>query len=265
MRSSTGNIPLDPNYFRLRYLVAAQLLNLQASAENANRVRDREFRARIERALEAVGIGDPPAAGAGSDPKKLIERALHEARELEEEASLVIGHLGTLRRRAEASRLPRLLRRSQPSSADLKLEVFLAGTVQPCAMVLRAGALAYRREWAESDRIVDELSGRDAEELSYRVHYNLLCYRTVRSEADDLQALEAARQSQLAMQSLATTLRLCPVRRRRELLYWLEKDPTLEPLRESEAFKAQLKTYEFAVEEKEASSPPDGDEEEDED
>lgn len=265
MSSKHDDVRQNPNYFRLRYQVAAQSLHLQASQESRGKRRGQSLE--WLRALDRTGtFADVDTEPRVIEPDALPAAAEKAATELAEEARSQLrayepmyAAVEEFEKRPRLSRWWRRLtfRRPKVPLRDRRLKVFLEATIEPCAELLRAGALAYRGEWTEADPLVEPISIRDAAELSYRVHYNLLCFRSLRSQREDSSKAEREEDTRLALQSLRDTLRLCPTQRRRELLDWLRRDPTLAPLRkaEADAFEGELKLYTFAIEKKKAEPP----------
>jgi hypothetical protein len=264
--SSERNVRQDPNYYRLRYQLAAQLLHLQASRGSRKR---RGQGLEWLRALDRTGtFTDVDREARVIDPDALPAAAEKAAVELAEEARSQLDAYKPMYAAVKAyEERPRYsrwwrqltLRRPEVPLRDRRLKAFLESTVEPCAELLSAGALAYRGEWTEADRLVAPISRRNIAELSYRVHYNLLCFRALRSQRENASQTEREEDSRLALQSLRDTLRLCPTQRRRELLVWLRRDPTLAPLTETEAFESELERYTFAIEEKKAEPPAEED------
>jgi hypothetical protein len=252
----------DPNYYRLRYQLAAQLLNWHASLTAADVDPEAE---RVDRFNILYGEGSVEQKGEPSSEERSAELGL--AARGEAQASRLSGEAkGTLAtylaRRLELeleathgwfSRSLRIILRRRPaplSLADERLEVFLAGTVDPCAQILQAGAALYQgRPW-DGDLVVEELGLRDAGSLSYRVHYNAACYWAARAQQQEDETEAFLRRS---LDALRDALRICPTRRREELLDWLGNDPTLVQLRVDprvkDAFDEEVGRYSIPQEE----------------
>jgi tetratricopeptide (TPR) repeat protein len=218
----TKSIESDPDWYRIRYQLAALYLNRATFNEGA---------ARLE---------------------KDVQRALEKSKELARTsitAALSIDRTASRRPRGVGRRSPRVQERSELSG-------FLHSTIIPSALTLLAGVLFVSRSQnnpalrAASDihfcfyqDVLDALDKDilDADELvkfverqpqlAPRVYYNLACYRTLRHELHK------------AMKRLEQALLRTTITERLALLKIIEKDTTLATITAGAEFMEGLRTY----------------------
>ncbi len=205
MRDPTRQRPYlaDPNYYRLGFQLAAQLLNLAADRHGA---------------IEAHRLR---TEAAQPEPQAL------------EVATLVLADCGQmldwLAFRRDVSRWRRPLVR-RPRRPDDKLGEFLAQTVEPCTRIAAAVSLHelgdVRRAQAQADRVI--VAARD-DRVSYRAHYSLACwFGRVAGEAK-----ATVEMAEAALAHLATALNRAPRDRAFDLADWARRDPSLAIVQEA--------------------------------
>jgi hypothetical protein len=208
----------DANYYRLAYQLAAQQIN--ASLDTAGPSRQH---VRFEPAAE-----------------ELLKDGLNSALRLQKQATVVLDWYDKRERTAKGW-WPWDSRKLAPG--EQRLQHFLSTTVQPCAVVLVAGALLYRGDIEPAESFVTALRSReDASNLSYRVYYNLACYDVARGEALERgdTELESDAPFERALAALRRALAGAHGRPRKELIRWAEKDPSLQPIRDDDNFAAEF-------------------------
>lgn len=201
MRSDTRDAHLaDTNYYRLLYHLAAQ---------------------RLHAALDGGRRGK---LWTHPERQALLEKALRTAQQLAADAEV---ELSSLQERHGA----RWWRPWGPQSLTLserKLELFLAKTLLPCAVILSGGAYTYLDRVGEAEAVVGPLKRElDERGTSFRVYYNLACYEVgMAGRKRDRDRLNEG------VEYFAKSLRLARGRRRDEVVRWAPQDPSLELLRE---------------------------------
>jgi hypothetical protein len=139
------------------------------------------------------------------------------------------------------------------NGAELRLQRFLAGTVEPCTWLIIAvgnaddgqdpGDYVLRSVRTPRKRLVYKRFSRRPEvsviEWSYRAYYNLACSRAecARRAADSRELEEAA------LSALDEAFRRVYGPSRADLLRWAEKDPSLRDVSRSSAFEQLLREY----------------------
>jgi hypothetical protein len=234
------------DYYRLKYQLAAQLLNWHAdrlSKKQGPPLADEQLLHRLQAlgggAVSSKGVSgsesDSQAASAERSDLKTLDlprTGLSVAESLRGDAKGQADRLGTVRSAREMWRQKGLSRWPPffgPRGLTLKEErrlLFLRTTVEPCAELLAVGAELYLNEAATTlDKKVREVAAKAYGEpgLSYRAHYNVACYYSVRSQ--DSAGDHGFRKQSLAF--LREAVRRCPDHRRQELLNWIELDPSL--------------------------------------
>jgi hypothetical protein len=204
---------LLPGYYRLLYQLAAQRMNRALMTE------DEEAATRLIEAAQQNAVDGLDAAGS------------------------VLSSFD-----ARRYRRPWRIRRPRPLTAsELALDQFLRRTVRPSLRVLLAGILQAQGEEGEAERLVTDVRTRaSADEIAFRVYYDLACY-----EAGKTAAVQAdIEPHQQALSDLQVALSKAPGKRRTELAWWARRDPSLEPLRESPSagggFRRLLERYDTA-------------------
>jgi hypothetical protein len=180
----------DPNYYRLAYQLAAQQLHAGLAARHDTAPDDLPAYVQEEKIPDASEVAD-----------KLID-----------DTGAMLDSFRGRRERGLRLWIPRV------GDYEERLFQFLDGTVEPCAIVLRA-AIGRARGSGEGASEVAAVEGRaQADELSYRALYNLACWH-----AD--KANNALRYLYRALSGVAR-------RRSPELIFWALRDPSLSPLRD---------------------------------
>jgi hypothetical protein len=191
----------DPNYYRLLYQLAAQLLHAEIAGQPST----------LEQPLHDI----------------------HDALSAAKFASTT-GHAeqNTLAdRKAEVERFPRKLRfwkGLEPREEALK--DFLDRQMVPCADLILAGALAARGRVEEADSQYSSVRSATRPDTSYRVHYNLACYASTRAAHES-----EGRWIAESLKSLRLALGTARGRVRTDLASWSLIDPSLAALRRSAA------------------------------
>jgi hypothetical protein len=201
----------DPDYYRLGYQLAAQLVNsMHDSAQQKRPVlisardilfgetghRDKDSRSRTPRA----------------DAQQVAKPLLEEARSMRK-----------WYKRREEAHWWQFSERLAPK--EKRLREFLLRTVEPCLKLVIAASLREESP-SEAEQIVSPLRGdAKSESLSYRALYNLACYEAGR---DDQKGRNRA------LVYLQLGIRQAPADRQLELVRWAKKDPSLGMLRERE-------------------------------
>jgi hypothetical protein len=224
-----GRYRTDANYYRLAYQLAAQQLN------------------------RAVGIRERTIKERGAIPRlhRLVgDDGISAGNEVAKNARLVLDWYDS--REKEARKWWPDQRKLKPP--ERRLQHFLSGTVEPCAILVVAGALVNHGKHDEAAAYLANFDDRRSrDDWSYRAYYNLACYEAARGHSvtpqRGLQA-EAIEDDpfELALAAFRAAMRKVHGRSRRELVRWAQKDPSLRPLRNDKrfgpSFLALLKRYE---------------------
>ena len=199
----------DPNYYRLGYQLAAQLLN--------QRLDSRPHSARNDLAQQVRSR--PP-----SDPATV-------ATTLRDDADAT---LTWFRSRPKKNRL--WVPWANPLEPhERRLMEFLEQTVAPCSRLVRAAALAKDGEDEVAKREVEAVvAAADAGKVSYRTHYALACWYA--RPGNGLQGD--------AIEHLLIALERAPKGSNHDLTEWSVRDPALASLRkDSEWFLRQIEPF----------------------
>jgi hypothetical protein len=230
----------DPNFFRLRYQLAAQSLNdalLRKEdtpaetppvepAEAPPPAEREDRRAQLERESRELAeqVARVAAELADSGARAGIRVAQRHAEELLAIVRTTIDAMHDVTRERTRWRRSRTLTPQQ-----LRLKRFLEKTVQPCSELIVGGARAALGE-PDGDKgaasaIRDSVRKGDGD-LSYRVAYNLACYELaclVEETAEESWAL--------ALDALRIAFRDAPNQHQRAaLVAWARKDPALKAI-----------------------------------
>lgn len=204
---------LEPNYYRLGYQLAAQLMNVHHLSK------------RQRRNLEAHDVlyGDfsrQAPAPTTARARTVAERIQREARET----------LDWLSHRAKAKwwTFPH-----RPDQAEQRLMQFLSHTVDPCLELVVAASLGGIESEDAEARVTHLRDAAENDALSYRALYNLACYEASGGEE---------RMSNV-LQYLGRALRNAPEARQRELLRWASNDPSLSAVRKHREFEDLLEDF----------------------
>lgn len=218
--ASTQRFLTDPNYYRLGYQLAAQLLN----RELALREDEPHYESLSGRGDEPGD--DPRVSELFTDPLAIAERLLVDTDSM----------LAWYRDRLARAKWRPWVRAVQPH--EQRLITFVSGTVEPCAHLIAAAVLLERgvtdpeRVEGHVDAVMERARGN---ELSYRGYYGLACWHARLFRASDDRAF-----LQRALGDLRTALSKASHKRAVELARWAVRDPSLRVVRRSDrpAFNA---------------------------
>jgi hypothetical protein len=213
----------DPNYYRLGYQLAAQIMHREEIGEK---------RGALFEKVSDIMYGERKAR------ESYRSEAQSRAEEIAVDANAFLDWYDYRYRQTRRWGIfPR-----QPSKRKERLEQFLRRTVLPCLTIVIAASLR-RGHPAEAEAKIAPLRRRaevtrataDKEEpISYRSLYNLACYEAGAGNAAGREA---------ALRYLAEALERAPGGRRQELGRWATKDPSLDPLREMPALEELLEPF----------------------
>lgn len=216
-RTDTRAYLLDLNYYRLAYQSAAQSLNLLAEKVNAETV------SRV------------PAHERSGEVSRLDAEASVRIARLLSDADAVGVYFDA---QATTHRRKLWRRRRSLTQYEKGLRAFLASTIEPCARLLdaglhllRAGSLArpeFEMTIAQADAQIRKVSV-TADELSYRVLYDLACVETQRAVLPDV--AEERNRFDAAISHLRHSIDRAPDKQKAHLRSWAHDDPSLEALR----------------------------------
>ncbi len=204
----------EPDYYRLGYQLAAQLLNREHAQENKGEAHEGWLSGWLRDLTDGERAERP-----GS------REAFDTAAEVLSSARAMSCWYGA---RDDA---PWWRFWVKLSRKEARLMGFLLSTVEPCLELVIAASVP-EAQWTDLVSIERLRDKAKAGQLSYRAVYNLACH-----EAGDKG--EAA----LALAYLRLAFRLAPADRRRGLVKWAAKDPSLSPVREEPEFTVLLKTF----------------------
>jgi tetratricopeptide (TPR) repeat protein len=213
----SGVIPkylFEPNYYRLRYKLAASLIHERlkpsppSSAPVAND-HDQASGAPAESKLST--LIDTDTSNAVAATKRLLGDAERFIRTYEDR--------------------PRWKLWGQPAP-EVRLYRFLVLIVVPCAKLVLAGCYLIDEKIADAQKLYDsviapsELPGQrriaPTRRMSYRVQYNLACYLSMRNDSPDMSK---------ALRHLSSALKSARGADRYRLAVWARRDPSLETMR----------------------------------
>jgi hypothetical protein len=211
----------DPDYYRLRYQLAAQLMHRQEEG--------------VGRAIGYATAFDI-LYGERVQTNERRAQAEVEAQELIDDAQSTLRYFEQEEMKKKWGLFPVKLTVKQQ-----RLRQFLLHTVVPCLEIVIAASrrrtesggeaeIALLRHAVEDQRVKPE----PQRTVSYRVLYNLACF-----EADG-----EAPNKEATMEYLAQALESAPADRRQELGKWARRDPSFKALQEDPAFKELLSPYE---------------------
>jgi hypothetical protein len=214
---------LDPDYYRLRYQLAAQLMHRQEKTVG--------WEPHYATALDIL-YGErlqTEKGHAGADAES-------EAQELIEDARTTLCFFEQQERTKRWGLFPVKLTIKQQ-----RLRQFLLRTVVPCLeIVIAASRRRGERSGGEAELVplrraieAQQEGPESRRTVSYRVLYNLACY----------EAGGRAPNRRATMGYLAHALEEAPADRRHELGKWARKDPSFDALREDPAFDELLSRY----------------------
>lgn len=209
-----------PDYYRLGYQLSAQLLN-RAHAVVPVRLpaeREQDLKEAVLRTVLGRDQGAPIDEAGAAEALRVADGVLSSAREMS----------CWYRERERRSKWRFWARLDEK---DKRMMHFLASTAEPCLELVIAAAapLDHFGYWVSIDLLRQRVrEGR----LSYRAIYNLACH-----EARG--GVEIA----LALAYLRLAFRLAPADRRRELVKWAGKDPSLGNLYKDPEFVELLVTF----------------------
>jgi hypothetical protein len=192
----------DPNYFRLRYQLAAMQLNA------------------------ALGGHALVIDGHRATPQDLLKETVASASAVIEECQ---GLLERYRTRTQQRDWRRGFRKHRLRPNEARLQGFLKRTVLPSAQIVLAGALREQGHLEQATEIVADVRARVDTGLSYRAIYNLACY-----EASGDEGTAGPR---VALEELRQAFRHAHGRRRWRLVAWAREDPSLEPLSKNPKYR----------------------------
>jgi hypothetical protein len=262
----------NPNYYRLLYQLLVQYtsdIRQQACNEDVSNVADlrgafsaSERESGWESAVELLEATDGQLA-------RLQARELRQGllgRLMSEPKTLHMDAWGP----EQSSKLGQKL-----TSQELRLQRFLAGTVEPCAQLLIAGWCLLEKMPSKSNAHIEALKPR-YERLtprkrlkttivlrpipwSYRAFYNLACYAAtvqefgaqdprshsgllalldrVTSHESTAEPLSTGDEQTLPLWALREAFRIAPAKRLADLTAWAATDPALAPIREDPEFR----------------------------
>lgn len=227
MRDSTLPQRLfDPDYYRLRYQLAAQLMHREETRREGKRRRRVRFATPSDILHGERLPADERRAPAEAEALALIDDARRALSFFEERV-----------RTKKWGLLPVELTVRQQ-----RLREFLLRTVVPCLEILVAASRRHtgRRSAGEAQlttlrhAIKDQRRAPKSERsVSYRVIYNLACYEAGGEAPDKATVMEYLRQA----------LDEAPADRRRELGRWAGKDPSFKALHGDPAFGELLSPF----------------------
>jgi hypothetical protein len=221
--SAPPQMLLDPDYYRLRYQLAAQLMHRQEKGGG--------WEPHYATALDIL-YGE--RLQTEKRPTKVEAEA--EAQALIEDARTTLRFFEKQEQTKRWGLLPVKLTVKQQ-----RLRQFLLRTVVPCLEIVIAAARR-NAEGADSEaelsplrRTIEDQRHRPQLDraVSYRVLYNLACY----------EAGGRVPNREATMGYLAQALVQAPADRRQELGKWARKDPSFGALREDPAFEELLSQY----------------------
>jgi hypothetical protein len=207
----------DPNYYRLGYQLAAQLLNRRVARQ---RIAEDEFSRFAQRR---------------EDPD-----ALDVAEQVLADTQLILAWYCDRSQRARRWRF--WIDQLEPH--ERRLMTFLTETVEPCTHLAAAAALRNcggGGSERESQHVEAVLERERNNKLSYRAYYNLACWHAIEAAKDPKGALYEA-----ALGYLYRALSEAHHERGFELVDWARKDPSLVELHRERKrqFGAIMKRFE---------------------
>ena len=242
----------DPNYYRLHYQLLVQYVSAARLETHSRDVAD-------------VKRFSPVALARGQEQSRVLLAGIHDTLKLLERWEMTP---------------PGWFRKSRLGAREQRLQQFLAGTVEPCTMLLFASwllidgrtddargyvaTLASHPQWHRYQlrrRRLRRYTVRDDPiEWSYRAFYNLACYAATALEFNAASAYyelgsltrrivpsEQLPESDTAVGVVLWALRRAfsraPGERLADLTSWAGKDPAFEQIRASAEFEQLLKLY----------------------
>jgi hypothetical protein len=205
----------DPNYYRLGYQLAAQLLN-----------------------GSLVGMVPPPDTRLPEHAQGLVDdQGITPASHVIEGARRMVQWY---EHRARKARYRPWVRKLSPT--ELRMMRFLSETVEPSSELLIAHALLLQGRKTEAEGVVRRV--RSGRRLSYRAHYNFACYEAGRAKIASSypEGADVEDALQESFDHLTSAIEGAPPEKQGDLARWAKDDPALKPLVEAnKRFAAQFR------------------------